>query len=148
MALAMRVACDEEVDGNGGKSDGDEGGGQGTAMREMATEGKQQSTGNGIDKGGRWLAREHQRGNHTTTTVGNDEGREPAADDDGSDKEGEGEKGNGDGNEGGGRQRGRGRRREGWHWRQGWRATKRAMATATRAMATRVMGVRWRRGRW
>ncbi len=60
MALATRVACDEEGDGDGGKSDGDEGGGQATATRAMATEGGQQSTSNGIDKGGQWLAREHQ----------------------------------------------------------------------------------------
>ncbi len=58
MASAMRVACDEEGNGDGGKSDGDEGGGQATATRAMATEGKQQSTSDGIDKGGRWLARE------------------------------------------------------------------------------------------
>jgi hypothetical protein len=73
MASATRVACDEEGDGDGGKSDGDEGGGRAMATRAMATEGEQQSTSNGINKGGRWLAREHQRGNHTTTTVGDDE---------------------------------------------------------------------------
>jgi hypothetical protein len=28
--------------------------------RAMVTEGKQQSTSNGINEGGRWLAREHQ----------------------------------------------------------------------------------------
>jgi hypothetical protein len=39
-------------------------------MRAMVTEGEQQSTSDGIDKGGQWLAREHRRGNHTTTTVG------------------------------------------------------------------------------
>ncbi len=59
MASATRVACDEEGDGNGGKSDGDKGGGGATATRAMATEGEQQSTSDGIDKGGRWLAREH-----------------------------------------------------------------------------------------
>jgi hypothetical protein len=68
----------------------------------MATEGEQQSTSDGIDNGGRWLARERLRGDHTTTRVGDDERRERAADDDGSDEEGEGGKGNGDGNEGGG----------------------------------------------
>jgi hypothetical protein len=73
MVVATRVACDEEGDGNGGKSDGDEGGGRAMATRAMATEGKQQSTSNGIDKGGRWLGRERRRGDHTTTTVGNDE---------------------------------------------------------------------------
>ncbi len=57
MALT-RVACDQEGNGNGGKSDGNEGGGRAMATREMVTEGKQQSTSNGIDKGGRWLARE------------------------------------------------------------------------------------------
>jgi hypothetical protein len=45
-------------------SDGDEGNGNG--------EGKQQSTIDGIGKGGQWLARERQQGNHTTMTVGND----------------------------------------------------------------------------
>jgi hypothetical protein len=105
----MRVACNEEGKGDGGKSNGDKGGGQATATRAMATEGKQQSsTSDGINKGGQWLARERQRGNHTTTMVGNDERRERAADDNGSDKEGEGGQGYGDGNEGGGRRRGRG----------------------------------------
>ncbi len=75
MASATRVACDEEGDGNGGKSNGDEGGRRVTAMRAMATEGEQQSTSNGIDKGRQWLARERRRGNHTTTTVGDDERR-------------------------------------------------------------------------
>ena len=98
MALATRVVCDKEGDGDGGKSDGDKGGGRATATRAMATEGKQQSTSNGIDKGGRWLAREHQRGNHTTMTVGDDKRREHAVDDDGSDEEGEGGQGDGDGN--------------------------------------------------
>ncbi len=59
MASAMRVACNKEGNGNSGKSDGDEGGGQATATRTMATEGEQQSTSNGINKGGQWLAREH-----------------------------------------------------------------------------------------
>jgi hypothetical protein len=38
MASMMRVACDEEGDGDGGKSDGDKGGRQATATRAMATE--------------------------------------------------------------------------------------------------------------
>ncbi len=75
MASATRVACNKKGDGDGGKSDGDEGGGQATATRAMVTEGEQQSTSDGIDKGGRWLARERQRGDHTTTTVGDDERR-------------------------------------------------------------------------
>jgi hypothetical protein len=93
-----RVACDEEGEGNGGKSDGDKGGGRATGTRAMVTEGEQRSTSDGINKGGRWLAREHQRGNHTTTTVGDDKRQECAADDNGSNKEGEGGQGNGDGN--------------------------------------------------
>jgi hypothetical protein len=101
MALT-RVACNEEGKGNGGKSDGNKGGRRVTAMRAIATEGKQQSTSDGIDKGGRWLARERRRGNHTTTTVGDNKQRERAADDDGSDEEGKGRQSDGDGNEGGG----------------------------------------------
>ncbi len=73
MVVATRVACDEEGDGNGGKSDGDEGGGRARATRVMATEGEQQSTSDGIDKGGWWLVRERRQGDHTTTTVGDDE---------------------------------------------------------------------------
>ncbi len=103
-----RVACDEEGEGDGRKSDGDKGGGRATATRAMATEGEQQSTSDGINKGGRWLARERQRGDHTTTTVGKVERRERAADEDGSDKKGEGGQGDSDGNEGGGRRRGGG----------------------------------------
>ncbi len=53
----MRVTCDEEGKGDGGKSNGDEGGGRATATRAMATEGEQQSTSNRIDKSRRWLAR-------------------------------------------------------------------------------------------
>jgi hypothetical protein len=71
---STRVACDKEGDGDGGKSDGDEGGGRATVTRAMATEGEQQSTSNRINKGGRWLARERRRGDHTTTTVSDNEG--------------------------------------------------------------------------
>jgi hypothetical protein len=60
MASATRVACDKEGDGDGGKSDGKEGGGRATATRAMTTEGEQQSTSDGIDKGGQWLARERR----------------------------------------------------------------------------------------
>ncbi len=95
---SMRVACDKEGEGDGGKSDGDEGGRQAMVTRAMATEGKQQSTSNGINKGGRWLARERRRGNHTTATVGDNKRQERAADDDGSNKEGESGQGDGDGN--------------------------------------------------
>jgi hypothetical protein len=75
MASATRVVCDKEGNGDGGKSDGDEGGRRAMAARAMVTEGEQQSTSNGINEGGRWLAREHRRGNHTTTTVGDNERR-------------------------------------------------------------------------
>ena len=37
MALAMRVECEEESDGFGGKSDGNKGGRRLTATRAMAT---------------------------------------------------------------------------------------------------------------
>jgi hypothetical protein len=86
-------------------------------------EGKQKLTSDGINKGGWWLAREHQRGDHMTTMVGNDKQQKHASDDDGSNKEGDSGKGNGDGNGGGGQQRGQGHQGEGWHWQQGWRAT-------------------------
>jgi hypothetical protein len=67
-------------------------------------------------------------------TVGNDKQQEHAAVDDGSNEEGEGGKSYGDGNE---RARATKRRMVS---RQGWHGTKRAMAMAARAMATRVMG--------
>ena len=54
---STRGACDEEGEGDGGKSDGNEGGGRAMATRAMATEGEQQSTSDGINKSGRWLAR-------------------------------------------------------------------------------------------
>jgi hypothetical protein len=38
MALATRVACDKEGNGNSGKSDGNKGGGRVTATRAMAME--------------------------------------------------------------------------------------------------------------
>jgi hypothetical protein len=72
---STRVACDEEGEGDGGKSNGNEGGGRATATRAMATEGEQQSTSDRIEKGGRWLARERRRGDHTTSTVGDNERR-------------------------------------------------------------------------
>jgi hypothetical protein len=59
IALATRVACNKEGDGNSGKSNGDKCGGQAMATRAMATEGKQQSTSDRINKSGQWLAREH-----------------------------------------------------------------------------------------
>jgi hypothetical protein len=73
MVVATRVACNEEGDCNGSKSDGDEDGGRAMATRTMATEGKQQSTSNRINKGGQWLGRERRQGNQTTMTVGDNE---------------------------------------------------------------------------
>ncbi len=58
MASAMRLTCDKEGDGDGGKSNGNKVGGQAMATWAIATEGEQQSTSNGIDKGWWWLARE------------------------------------------------------------------------------------------
>jgi hypothetical protein len=79
--------------------------------------------------------------------VGDDKRQERAADGDGSDKEGKDGKGDGDGNEGAGQQRGQGRHGP-WHRQQGWRATKRAMAMAARAMVMRVAGEQQQQGRW
>ncbi len=58
MALATRVVCDEEGDGDEHKNDGNKVGRRAAATRAMATEGEQQSTSDGTNKGGRWLARE------------------------------------------------------------------------------------------
>jgi hypothetical protein len=52
MASATRVVCNKEGDGNGYKSNGNEVGRRATATRAMATEGKQQSTSDGTNKGG------------------------------------------------------------------------------------------------
>ena len=60
-----RVACDEEGDGDGGKSDGDEGGGRATAMRAMAMEkANNNQPATGLTKaGGSW----QESVNETTT---------------------------------------------------------------------------------
>ena len=79
MALATRVECDEESDGFGSKSDGNEGGRRLTATREMAT--ATVTT---------WVM------SMVTRLAGNEEGK------------GEGGKGDGNGDEGIGRQRGNG----------------------------------------
>ncbi len=108
MALATRVVCNEEGNGDGYKSNGNKVGRRATATRAMATEGEQQLTSDGTNKGGQWLSREHRQGNHMTTMVGDNKQQERAADDDGSDKEGKGGKGDGEGNEVGGGRRGQG----------------------------------------
>jgi hypothetical protein len=54
MALT-RVACKEEGEGNGGKSDGDEGGGQATATREWRQKANNNQPATGSTKaGGGW----------------------------------------------------------------------------------------------
>jgi hypothetical protein len=58
MASATRVVCDTDGDGDGYKSNGNKVGRRATATSAMVTEGEQQSTSDGTDKGGRWLARE------------------------------------------------------------------------------------------
>ena len=73
MALATRVECDEESDGFGGKSDGNEGGRRLMATRAM-----------GMVTAMTWLMAMVKR------LAGNEEGK------------GEGGKGDGDGDEGGG----------------------------------------------
>ena len=79
MALATRVECDEESDGFGGKSDGNEGGRRLTATRAMATV-----------TATTWLMVT------VTRLAGDEEGK------------GEGGKGDGDDDDGGGRRRGNG----------------------------------------
>ena len=79
MALATRVECDEESNGFGSKSDGNEGGRQLTATRAMATV-----------TATMWLMAT------VTRLAGDKEGK------------GEGGKGDGDGDEGGGRRSGNG----------------------------------------
>jgi hypothetical protein len=87
MVLATRVACKEEGDGDGGKSDSNKGGGRAKATRAMVMKkANNNQPVTGLTKVG---VREHQRGDHTTTTVGNNERQELAADNDGSDEEGE-----------------------------------------------------------
>ena len=73
MALAMRVGCNKESDGFGGKSDGNEGGRRLTATRALAT----------VTMTTRLMVT-------VTRMVGDEEGK------------GEGGKGDGDGDEGGG----------------------------------------------
>ena len=109
MALATRVECDEESDGFGGKSDGNEGGRRLTVTRAMATV-----------TATTWVMATVMK------LVGNEEDK------------GEGGKGDGDGDEGGGQRRGNGDggKSDGVGDKDGRRAmvmaTKRVMVTATR----------------
>ena len=109
MVLAIRVECNEESDGFGGKSDGNEGGRRLTATRAMATV-----------MATNWLMA------MVTRLAGDEEGK------------GEGGKGDGDGDEGGGQRSGNGNggKSDGDGDNSGRRAmamaTKRVMVTATR----------------
>ncbi len=95
MTLAMRVECDKESNGFGGKSNGNKCGGQFTAIRAMA-----------MVKAMAWVMV------MVTRLVGNKEGK------------GEGSKGNCNGDEGFGRQRGQWQQwQKQWQRRQGWWAS-------------------------
>jgi hypothetical protein len=100
MALATRVACDEEGDGNGCKSDGDEGDGQAMATRAMVTA-------MATAKATTWVMV------MVTRLTGDKEGM------------GEGGKGDGDDNEGGAQATERARAARQWRRQQGWRASGR-----------------------
>jgi hypothetical protein len=100
MALATRVACEEEGDGDGYKSDGNEGDGRSTATRAMVTE-------MAMAKATMWVMV------MVTRLAGDKESKE------------EGGKGDGDDDEGGARATERARAARGWQRRQGWRASGR-----------------------
>ncbi len=100
MALATRVACDKEGDGNGYKSNGDEGDGQAMVTRAMV---KAITTA----KATTWVMV------MVTRLAGDEEGK------------GEGGKGDGDDDEGGARATERARAARQWRWQQGWRASRR-----------------------
>jgi len=109
MALATRVECDEESDGFGGKSDGNEGGRRLTATRALAT-----ATATA------WLMV------MVTRLAGDEEGKGEGGKGDGSGDEGGGwRRGNGDGNKSDGDGNNGGRRAMAM-------ATKMVMVTATR----------------
>jgi len=129
MTLATRVECDEESDGDGGKSNGNKGGRQLTATRVMLTVTVMT-----------WVMAT------VTRLAGDEEGQ------------GEGGKGDEDGDEGGGRQRGNGDggKESNGDGNNGGRgamamATNRVMVTATRVgeVGGRQNGQwRWRQERW
>jgi hypothetical protein len=99
MALAMRVACDEEGDGKGYKSDGNKGDGRATATRVMVTA-------MATAKVTTWVML------MVTRMAGDKEGK------------GEGGKCDGDDNEGGMRAMERARVARQWQRQQGWRASR------------------------
>ncbi len=100
MALATRVACDEEGNGNGYTSDGNKGDGQAVATRAMVTAMV-------MVKAKPWVMV------MVTRLMGDKEGK------------GEGSKGDGDDDEGGVRATERAREARQWRRQQGWRASGR-----------------------
>jgi hypothetical protein len=100
MASATSVACNEEGNDNGYKSNGDEGDGRATETRAMATVMV-------TVKATTWVMVMVRR------LAGNKEGK------------GKGSKGNGDDNEGGAWATERARAARRWQWQQGWRASRR-----------------------
>jgi hypothetical protein len=98
MALATRVACDEEGNGDGYKSNGDEGDGRAMATRAMVTV-------MATAKAMTWVMVMMMR------LTGNKEGK------------GKGSKGDGDDDEGGAQATERARAARRWQRRQGWRAS-------------------------
>jgi hypothetical protein len=100
MALATRVACDKEGDGDGYKSNGNKGDKRVMATRAMVTT-------MATAKVTTWVML------MVTRMAGNKEGK------------GEGGKGNGDDDEGGARAMERARAARQWRRRQGWRASGR-----------------------
>ena len=100
IALVTRVACDEEGDGDGYKSNGDEGDARATAMRAMVMA-------MATAKATTWVMV------MVTRLAGDKEGK------------GEGGKGDGDDDEGGARAMERARAARRWRRRQGWRASGR-----------------------
>ncbi len=100
MALATRVACDEEGDGDGYKSNGDEGDGRVTATRAMGTAMM-------TAKATMWVMV------MVTRLAGDEEDK------------GKGGKGDGDDYEGGAQATERARVARRWQRRQGWRASGR-----------------------
>jgi hypothetical protein len=101
MALATRVVCDEEGDGDGYKSDGNEGDGRVTVTRAMVTV-------MATVKATTWVML------MVTRMVGNKEGKN---------KGGEGGKGDGDEDEGGARAMERARAARQWQRQQGWQVS-------------------------
>ncbi len=160
----MRVACNEEGNGDSNEGNGDKGGRQATATRAIATAAA-------MATGTMWAMETAMR--LADNEEGKGEGGKGNGDGDvrcegGRQGRVQGQQGNGDGDKDGGRvdcvatkramamaRREAGERRQWqqrgrWRRRRGWRATKKVMTTAARAMATatRVVGEQQQQGRW